>query len=139
MTATQLQALFAIVFLGCLIAFSVITWVGMAENNDAETVERVEVELEKVLAQSTITPLAKAPEPHEEAHVKNVINAVKTTLPDQTRLEPSGLVDAPYVLVLPGSERKAFFSISAGGDVELKGLTGHWTRFRLLNGEISKN
>ncbi len=128
------QWLAGLLCVGCLGVFISTTWMASDESVDAQRIQETEKALEAVMMAEDHQLKQFA----DEAQVRNVIYAVKTSLPPETTLEPSGLVDAPFVLKLPHEKRTAYFSLSAGGDVTLEGIKGHWTEYRVISGQLKR-
>jgi len=129
-----LQGLAGLLCVGCLGVFVSTTWMASDETADAQRIQETEKALEAVMMEGDI----QIKQFSDEAQVRNVIYAVKTALPPKTILEPSGLVDAPYVLKLPAEKRTAYFSLSSGGDVTLEGIKGYWTEYRVVSGQLKR-
>jgi hypothetical protein len=129
-----IQWLAGLLCVGCLGVFVSTTLIASDESVDAQRIQETEKALEAVMMAGDI----QLKQFSDESQVRNVIYAVKTSLPSETTLEPSGLVDAPYVLKLPAEKRTAYFSLSSGGDVTLEGIKGHWTEYRVVSGQLKR-
>lgn len=123
------------IIVGLFLAFAVISFSGFNETQDASIVQSVQTDLQKTITEAShrqgIPPKTLLP--------ANVINAVKMNIPFSARLHATGLDQSPYELVFSSSGRRVVFFITPEGDVRIKGMLGHWTRFRSVNGVISKN
>ncbi len=129
-----IQWLAGLLCVGCLGVFVSTTMMASDESVDAQRIQETEKALEAVMMAGDI----QIKQFSDESQVRNVIYAVKTSLPPETTLEPSGLVNAPYVLKLPAEKRTAYFSLSSGGDVTLEGIKGHWTEYRVVSGQLKR-
>lgn len=129
-----IQWLAGFLCVGCLGVFVSTTMMASDESVDAQRIQETEKALEAVMMAGDI----QIKQFSDESQVRNVIYAVKTSLPPETTLEPSGLVNAPYVLKLPAEKRTAYFSLSSGGDVTLEGIKGHWTEYRVVSGQLKR-
>lgn len=124
-----------LLIVGLLVSFATVSVSGLNESQDASVVQDVQIHLQKTITEASyrqgISAKTLAP--------ANVVNAIKLYVPNSATLRTTGVESGPYELVFDQSGRRAIFFVTPEGDVRIKGLLGHWTRFRSVEGIISKH
>lgn len=111
-----------------LIVYLVLFLLGLQETREAKMVNSVQISLQQAVSRG-MTTLQLPPERIDPA---NIINAARGSFPKGVR------VDRSFAMTLPQSPRKARFTLTHDGNLELVSLT-NFTRYHIENGRIVRS